>query len=122
LRAGYFMENTLAQIGIIKSLWLMQGPVRGDVLLAVIATRVLARRPRRRYCRWTSRGQKDRRNCRGRGHDLHEAARIAGEAIGKPTLLHGVADEQGDPGNDRMEFRGHALLICEMSAAINSGS
>src|ERR1700682_1350983 len=31
LRAGYFMENTLAQIGIIQSLGMMAGPGRDDV-------------------------------------------------------------------------------------------
>jgi uncharacterized protein YbjT (DUF2867 family) len=39
LRAGYFMENTLAQVGAIKGFGLMAGPVRADVPLAMIATR-----------------------------------------------------------------------------------
>ncbi len=38
LRAGYFMENTLAQIGIIRSFGMMAGPVRADVPLPMGGT------------------------------------------------------------------------------------
>src|SRR5580658_3408051 len=39
LRPGYFMENLLAQVGIIKSFGMMAGPVRADLELPMIATR-----------------------------------------------------------------------------------
>src|SRR5438128_3427044 len=39
LRAGYFMENTLPQIGIIQQFGMMAGPVRADLPLPMIATR-----------------------------------------------------------------------------------
>src|SRR2546429_8753971 len=39
LRAGYFMENTLAQIGIIRSFGIMAGGGRADPPLPLIATR-----------------------------------------------------------------------------------
>src|SRR5439155_25863731 len=39
LRAGYFMENTLAQIGIIRSFGIMAGPVRAHLPVSMIATR-----------------------------------------------------------------------------------
>src|SRR6266403_1534140 len=39
LRAGYFMKNTLAPIGIIRSFGMMAGPIRAAVPLALIATR-----------------------------------------------------------------------------------
>ncbi len=39
LRAGYFMENTLPQIGIIQSFGTMSGPVEAEVPLPMIATR-----------------------------------------------------------------------------------
>ena len=38
LRAGYFMENTLPQIGIIQQFGMMVGPVRADLPLPMIAT------------------------------------------------------------------------------------
>ena len=39
LRAGYFMENTLAQIGIIRALGMAAGPLGSDVKLPMIASR-----------------------------------------------------------------------------------
>ncbi len=42
LRAGYFMENVLAQVGIIKGFGMMAGPVRADLALPVIATHDIA--------------------------------------------------------------------------------
>ena len=39
LRAGYFMENILPQVGIIQQLGHMAGPVRSDLALPMIATR-----------------------------------------------------------------------------------
>jgi uncharacterized protein YbjT (DUF2867 family) len=38
LRAGYFMENTLAQIGIIQQMAMAVGPLRPDLKLPMIAT------------------------------------------------------------------------------------
>src|SRR5258708_33865901 len=45
LRAGYFMENTLPQIGIIQSFGTMSGPVEAEVPLPMIATRAIAAAP-----------------------------------------------------------------------------
>ncbi len=39
LRAGYFMENLLGQASVIKSMGIMAGPVKEDLLLPLIATR-----------------------------------------------------------------------------------
>ena len=39
LRAGYFMENTLAQIGIIQKMGMAVGPLRPDLKLPMVATR-----------------------------------------------------------------------------------
>src|SRR6266849_5554465 len=39
LRAGYFMENTLAQVGIIRATGMTVGPLRPDLKLPMIATR-----------------------------------------------------------------------------------
>ncbi len=39
LRAGYFMENTLAQAGIIQAMGVTAGPLRPDLKLPMIATR-----------------------------------------------------------------------------------
>jgi uncharacterized protein YbjT (DUF2867 family) len=39
LRAGYFMENTLVQAGIIKNLGTMAGPIDPELRLPMIATK-----------------------------------------------------------------------------------
>src|SRR5580704_3348605 len=39
LRAGYFMENLLGQVAVIKNFGVMAGPVRADLPLPMIATR-----------------------------------------------------------------------------------
>jgi hypothetical protein len=39
LRAGYFMENLLPQVGVIRSIGNMAGPVKEDLTLPMIATR-----------------------------------------------------------------------------------
>src|SRR5882724_4184837 len=39
LRAAYFMENTLAQVGTIQAMGVTAGPLRPDVMIPMIATR-----------------------------------------------------------------------------------
>ena len=39
LRSGYFMENTLAQIGMLQAMGKTGGPLRADLKLPMIATR-----------------------------------------------------------------------------------
>ena len=39
LRAGYFMENTLPQVAVVRMLGSVAGPVRPDLKLPMIATR-----------------------------------------------------------------------------------
>ena len=39
LRAAYFMENLLPQVGLVKSLGMMAGPLRPDLPVPMIATR-----------------------------------------------------------------------------------
>ena len=123
LRAGYFMENTLAQIGIIKSLGIMAGPVRGDVLLPMTATRDIGAVAAEALLRLDFKGQKTQELQGPRDMTYTEAARIAGEAIGKPDLAYmELPDEQVIQAMTGMGIsRDMALLICEMSAAINSG-
>jgi len=123
LRAGYFMENTLAQIGIIKSFGMMAGPVRADVLLPMIATRDIGVAAAEALLRLDFKGQKTQELQGPRDMTYTEAARIAGEAIGKPDLAYmELPDEQVIQAMTGMGIsRDMALLICEMSAAINSG-
>src|SRR5467141_1214338 len=123
LRAGYFMENTLAQIGIIKSFGMMAGPVRADVLLPMIATRDIGVAAAEALLRLDFEGQKTQELLGPRDVTYTEAAKIVGTAIGKPALAYmQLPDEQVIQAMTEMGIsRNVAELLCEMSAAINSG-
>jgi len=123
LRAGYFMENTLAQIGIIKSFGMMAGPVRADVLLAMIATRDIGVAAAEALLRLDFEGQKTQELLGPRDMTYTEAAKIIGTAIGRPGLAYiQLPDEQVIQAMTEMGIsRNMAELLCEMSAAINSG-
>jgi uncharacterized protein YbjT (DUF2867 family) len=123
LRAGYFMENTLAQIGIIQSFGMMAGPVRADVLLSMIATRDIGVAAAEALLRLDFEGQKTQELLGSRDMTYAEAARIIGRAIGKPALAYiQLPDEQVIQAMTGMGIsKNMAQLLCQMSAAINSG-
>jgi uncharacterized protein YbjT (DUF2867 family) len=123
LRAGYFMENTLAQIGIIQSFGMMAGPVRADVLLPMIATRDIGVAAAEALLRLDFEGQKTQELLGPRDMTYAEASRILGRAIGKPALAYiQLPDEQVIQAMTGMGIsKNMAQLLCEMSAAINSG-
>ncbi len=124
LRAGYyFMENTLAQIGIIKMLGMAAGPLRPDLKLPMIATRDIGAFASEALLRLDFSGSQTRELLGQRDISYAEAATIIGKAIGKPGLAYFQAPE----GQIRaaMVQLGMSMnvvnLILEMSAALNSG-
>ncbi len=123
LRAGYFMENTLAQIGIIQSFDMMAGPVRADVPLPMIATKDIGAAAAEALLRLDFKGQQTQELLGARDVTYTEAAKIIGTAIGKPGLAYvQLPDEQVIQAMTGMGIsRNMAQLLCEMSAAINSG-
>ena len=122
LRAGYFMENTLAQIGIIRSFGMMAGPIRADVPLAMIATRDIGAAAAEALLRLDFRGRQTQELLGPRDVTYTEAARVIGTAIGKPDLAYTqLPDDQVIQAMTGMGISGNmAQLLCEMSAAINS--
>ena len=123
LRAGYFMENTLAQIGIIRSVGMMAGPVRADVPLPMIATRDIGAAAAEALLRLDFHGQQTQELLGPRDVTYAETAKIIGLAIGKPDLTYvQLPDEQVIQAMTGMGIsRNMAQLLCEMSAAINNG-
>jgi uncharacterized protein YbjT (DUF2867 family) len=123
LRAGYFMENTLAQIGIIQSFDMMAGPVRADVPLPMVATKDIGAAAAEALLRLDFKGQQTQELLGARDVTYTEAAKIIGRAIGKPGLAYvQLPDEQVIQAMTGMGIsRSMAQLLCEMSAAINSG-
>jgi uncharacterized protein YbjT (DUF2867 family) len=88
LRCGYFMENLLAQVGIIQSLGVMASPVRGDVPLPMIATRDIGEISAELLAKTEFNGKQTRELLGPRHVTYTEAAKIIGAAIGKPGLAY----------------------------------
>jgi uncharacterized protein YbjT (DUF2867 family) len=123
LRAGYFMENTLAQIGIIRSLGMMAGPVRADLPLSMIATRDIGAAAAAALLRLDFHGQQTQELLGPPDVTYAETAKIIGLAIGKQDLTYvQLPDEQVIQAMTGMGMsRNIAQLLCEMSAALNNG-
>jgi len=123
LRAGYFMENTLAQIGIIRGTGMTVGPLRPDLKLAMIATGDIGEAAANALLSLDFR-QKQTRELLGQlDVSMTEVAQIIGRAIGKPDLRYTQApDEQVRPALIQLGMSSNmADLLLEMSAALNSG-
>ena len=123
LRAGYFMENTLAQIGIIRDHGIASGPLRPDLKLPMIATRDIGAFAAEALLRLDFRQQETRELLGQRDISMTEAAAIIGKAIGKPDLAYMQApDEQVRVALTQIGLSLNlANLILEMAAALNSG-
>ena len=123
LRAGYFMENTLAQTGIIQAMGTAVGPLRPDLKLPMIATRDVGEAAASALLNLDFR-QKEARELLGqRDISMSEATQIIGRAIGKPDLRYTQApDEQVRTALIQLGMSSNmADLILEMSVALNSG-
>lgn len=123
LRAGYFMENTLPQIGVIKSMGMLAGPLRPDLKLPMIATRDIGRFAAQALLKLDFTGQSTRELLGQRDLTMAEVAQIVGPAIGKPGLSYSkVPDMMLKPAFTSMGMSSDvAGRILEMSAALNSG-
>ncbi len=123
LRAGYFMENTIAQIGMIRVAGTTVGPLRPDVRLPVIATEDIGEVAANALLSLEL-AQKTTRELLGqRDISMSEVAHIIGNAIGKSDLRYTQApDEQVRPVLIQLGMSANvANLLLEMSAALNSG-
>jgi uncharacterized protein YbjT (DUF2867 family) len=123
LRAAYFMENTLAQAGVIQSFGMMAGPVRADLLVPMIATKDIGAAAAEALVRRDFKGQQTRELLGQRDISYNEAARIIGVAIGKPTLAYiQLPDEQVIQAMTGMGMsKSLAMLLCEMAGSMNNG-
>ncbi len=123
LRAGYFMENTLPQVGVIRMMSSMAGPVRSDLKLPMIATQDIGNAAAEALLRKEFRGKQTKELQGQRDLDYNEAAAIIGKAIGKPTLGYMQApDQQLRPALVQMGMSANFVgLLLEMAGALNSG-
>ena len=123
LRAGYFMENTLLQAGIIKSFGMMAGPVRPDLPIAVIATHDIGVAGAEALLKLDFSGQQTRELLGQRDLTYLEISKIAGAAIGKADLSYvQLPSGQVIEAMTQMGMsKNLATLLCEMSESLNNG-
>jgi uncharacterized protein YbjT (DUF2867 family) len=123
LRAGYFMENTLAQAGAIRSLGTAAGPLRPDLKLPMIATRDIGAFAAEKLLRLDFQGKQVQELQGQRDISMSEVASIIGKAIGKPDLSYvQLPDDQMRPALVQSGMSHNlADLLLEMSHALNAG-
>ena len=123
LRPGYFMENTLAQVGIIQTMGITAGPVRGDLALPMIATRDIGAAAAKALLELDFNDKQIRELLGQRDLSYDDATTIIGKAIGKPDLKYvQLPVEQVRGAFLQMGMSENvADLILEMSSALNSG-
>jgi uncharacterized protein YbjT (DUF2867 family) len=123
LRAGYFMENTLPQAGIIKKVGKMAGPVRPDLPIAVIATHDIGVAAAEVLLKLDFTGHQTRELHGQRDLTYLDMAKIAGAAIGKADLSYiQLPSDQVIKAMTEMGMSNNlATLLCEMAEAMNNG-
>jgi uncharacterized protein YbjT (DUF2867 family) len=123
LRAGYFMENLLPQIEVIKNFGMMAGPVKAELPLPMIATRDIASVAAEALLELNFSGHETHELQGQRDVTYLEVARIIGTAIGKPALAYvQLPGEQVIQAMTQMGMsKNMASLIVEMADSLNSG-
>jgi uncharacterized protein YbjT (DUF2867 family) len=123
LRAGYFMENTLPQVGIIKSFGMTAGPIRVDLPLPMIATRDIGTAAADALLKLEFTGHQTREFLGHKDLTYSQVAKIIGAAIGIPNLGYvQLPAEQVVQAMTQMGMsKNMAALICEMADALDSG-
>jgi uncharacterized protein YbjT (DUF2867 family) len=124
LRAGYFMENTLPQVGAIRMTGSVVGPLRPDLKLPMIATRDIGAAATDALLRLAFRGKQTQELLGQRDLDYTEAASIIGNGIGKPGLGYiQMPDDQARAALVQMGMsEDFVRLLLEMAGALNSGN
>ena len=123
LRACYFMENLLPQVGIIKNFGMTGGPLRSDLKVAMIATRDIGGAAVELLLKLDFTGKQARELLGQRDLTYQEVASVIGKTIGKPTLGYmQLPPAQLKPALAQMGLSANMTdLLLEMAAALNSG-
>jgi len=123
LRAGYFMENTLSQAGIIRNLGTMAGPVDAGIALSMIATKDIGTAAADALLKLDFKGKQTQELQGQRDVSYKEVATILGGVIGKPGLNYvRPPDDQVLQAMTSMGMsKNFAEQIVEMANAINRG-
>jgi uncharacterized protein YbjT (DUF2867 family) len=123
LRAGYFMENLLPQVGVIKNFGFVGGALRGDLRLPMISTRDIGAAAAELLRKRDFTGRQPRELLGQRDLSYNEATSVIGKAIGNPGLGYmQLPPEQLKPALTGMGMSAQvADLLLEMAGSLNSG-
>lgn len=88
LRPTYFMENIFGQLGVIRAMGVMGSPVKGDLLMNMVATKDIGAYAAKRLLALDFSGHNVQYLLGQRDLTYSEVARIVGSAIGKPGLKY----------------------------------
>jgi uncharacterized protein YbjT (DUF2867 family) len=123
LRCGYFMENTLMQVGAVQQMGALAGPLEPELRIPMIATRDIGEAAAEALINFTFTGQEFHELLGPADLTMKEAAAIIGKAIGRSDLPYRrLADEQMRSILVQAGMSENmAAQIVEMSAALNSG-
>jgi uncharacterized protein YbjT (DUF2867 family) len=123
LRPGYFMENLLPQVGVIRSMGMTAGPLKGDLSVPMIATRDIGEFAANALLKLDFAGHQTRELLGPREVTMKEAAAALGQAIGKPGLPYTHAPAMMlKPAMVSMGISSNVVdLLLEMSEAMNNG-
>lgn len=123
LRAGYFMQNTLAQIAPIQKQGMAMGPISPELKLPMIAARDIGAAAADELLKLDFQSHHTRELLGPRDIAYNECTTIIGKAIGKPDLKYVQPPE--DRIRAAMQQMGMSAdfvnLILEMAAALNTG-
>src|ERR1039458_2148161 len=121
LRAGYFMENLLPQVGIIQDFGVAGGPLRGDLKLSMIATEDIGAVAAETLLKLGFNGKQPRELLGQRDVTYQEVAAVIGKGIGKPDLAYmQLPAAQLRPALMKMGMSANmADLLLEMCDALN---
>ncbi len=123
VRAGYFMENLLPQVGVIRNFGIVGGPLRADLPVPMIATRDIGATCAEIMKKRTFAGKQARELLGQRDLDYKQAASVIGNAIGKPGLAYvQLPPQQLKVALTQMGMSANmADLLLELAEALNSG-
>jgi uncharacterized protein YbjT (DUF2867 family) len=123
LRAGYFMENTIAQAGIIRSTGNASGTLRPDLKFPMIATRDISAVAADELLRTDFTGTQTREFLGQRDISMAEVATILGKVTGQSGLKYvQMSDDQARPIMVQFGIPPDLTnLILEMAHAMNTG-
>jgi uncharacterized protein YbjT (DUF2867 family) len=123
VRAGYFMENLLPQVSVIKNLGFVAGPLRADLRIPMIASRDIGAFVADALLALNFSGKQTRELLGQRDVTYSEVAAVIGKQIGRPDLAYRqLPPAQLKPAFVQMGMSANmADLLLEMSEAMNSG-